>query len=221
MVMPGTKLYDDCKSGKFKPLTTKEAAELIAEMFSYVPEWCRIMRVQRDIPTYMTSSGVDKTNLRQYVDKICKEKNINPRDIRAREAGMNNKDILKNINIKIIEYEASHGKEFFIEAEDEEEDILIGYCRLRFSSQSLRKEITKDSALIRELHVYSLAVGLGKTSEDSLQHRGIGKKLMEKAEEIVKQKGKNKIVVIAGIGAREYFKKLGYERDGPYMSKQI
>tara|TARA_Y100000310_G_scaffold94955_1_gene92796 strand:- start:30445 stop:32478 length:2034 start_codon:yes stop_codon:yes gene_type:complete len=221
MVMPGTKLYDDWKSGKFKPLTTKEAAELIAEMFSYVPEWCRIMRVQRDIPTYMTSSGVDKTNLRQYVDKICKEKNINPRDIRAREAGMNNKDILKNINIKIIEYEASHGKEFFIEAEDEEEDILIGYCRLRFSSQSLRKEITKDSALIRELHVYSLAVGLGKTSEDSLQHRGIGKKLMEKAEEIVKQKGKNKIVVIAGIGAREYFKKLGYERDGPYMSKQI
>ncbi|MEK6875824.1 MAG: GNAT family N-acetyltransferase, partial [Nanoarchaeota archaeon] len=110
---------------------------------------------------------------------------------------------------------------FFIAAEDPENDVLFGYCRLRFPSQFLRKEITKDSVLIRELHVYSLAVSIGKTSEDSLQHRGIGKKLMEKAEEIVKNNGKNKVVVIAGIGAREYFKKLGYSHDGPYMSKTI
>jgi len=223
MVMPGTKLYDDWKAGKFTPLTTAEAAELIADMFSYIPEWCRVMRVQRDIPTYATASGVDRTNLRQYVEKVCKEKGIKPRDIRAREAGMNNlknnNALLKNINIKIIEYEASDGKEYFIEAEDTEEDVLIGYCRLRFPSQFLRPEITEDSALIRELHVYSLAVSIGKTSEDSLQHRGIGKKLMQKAEEIVKQKGKNKIVVIAGVGAKQYFEKLGYNHDGPYMSK--
>lgn len=223
MVMPGTKLYDDWKSGKFIPLTTKESAELIAEMFSYVPEWCRIMRVQRDIPTYVTASGVDRTNLRQYVDGICMEKGIKSRDIRAREAGFNNlknnKVDLKNLKIKVIEYEASHGKEFFIAAEDVENDVLFGYCRLRFPSQHLREEITKDSALIRELHVYSLAVSIGKTSEDSFQHRGIGKKLMKRAEEIVKNNGKNKVVVISGIGAREYFKKLGYNHDGPYMSK--
>ncbi|MEK6868792.1 MAG: tRNA uridine(34) 5-carboxymethylaminomethyl modification radical SAM/GNAT enzyme Elp3, partial [Nanoarchaeota archaeon] len=191
MVMPGTKLHDDWKSGKFTPLTTKEAAELIAEMFSYVPEWCRVMRVQRDIPTYATASGVDRTNLRQYVDEICMKKGIKSRDIRAREAGLNsinkktinndehsknNKFDLKHIKIKIIEYEASRGKEFFIAAEDPENDVLFGYCRLRFPSQSLREEITKDSALIRELHVYSLAVSIGKTSEDSFQHRGIGKK---------------------------------------------
>ncbi len=236
MVMPGTKLYDDWKSGKFIPLTTKEAAELIAEMFSYVSEWCRVMRVQRDIPTYATASGVDRTNLRQYVDEICIKKGIKSRDIRAREAGLNsinkktinneehpknNKFDLKHIKIKITEYEASHGKEFFIAAEDPENDVLFGYCRLRFPSQFLREEITKDSALIRELHVYSLAVSIGKTSEDSFQHRGIGKKLMEKAEEIVRNNNKSKIVVIAGIGAREYFKKLGYSYDGPYMSKVL
>ena len=115
MVMPGTRLYDDYKAGKFKPLTTKEAAELVAEMFSYAPEWVRVMRVQRDIPTYATEAGVDKTNLRQYVEKIMKEKGIKPRDIRAREAGLNsitNKKIsLNNLKIKIIEYEASKGKE--------------------------------------------------------------------------------------------------------------
>ena len=225
MVMPGTKLYDDWKNGKFTPLTTAEAAELIADMFSYIPEWCRVMRVQRDIPTYATSAGVDRTNLRQYVEKVCKEKGIKPRDIRAREAGSNNlenKNIdLKNLKIKITEYEASKGKEFFIAAEDEKNDVLFGYCRLRFPSQFLRKEITKDSAIIRELHVYSSAVSIGKTSEDSFQHRGIGKKLMQKAEEIVKQNNKNKVVVIAGIGAKQYFAKLGYKHDGVYMSKLI
>ncbi len=224
MVMRGTKLYEDWKAGKFIPLSTKEAAELIAEMFSYVPEWCRVMRVQRDIPTYATSAGVDRTNLRQYMDKICKEKNIIPRDIRAREAGFNYVDksiSLKDVKIKVIEYEASHGKEFFIEAEVPEDDVLVGYCRLRFPSQFLREEITEKSALVRELHVYSLAVSIGKTSEESFQHRGIGKKLMEKAEEIARNNGKDKIVVISGIGARQYFAKIGYKHDGPYMSKTI
>ncbi|MBI2208541.1 tRNA uridine(34) 5-carboxymethylaminomethyl modification radical SAM/GNAT enzyme Elp3 [Candidatus Woesearchaeota archaeon] len=223
MVMPGTKLYDDYKAGKFKPLTTKEAAEFIAEMFSYAPEWIRVMRVQRDIPTYATSAGVDRTNLRQYVEKIMGQKGIKPRDIRAREAGLNsitNKKIsLNNLKIKIIEYEASKGKEFFIAAEDEKNDILFGYCRLRFPSQFLREEITKDSALIRELHVYSAAVEIGKQSDESFQHKGIGKKLLSNAEEIAKQNGINKIIILSGIGARQYFAKLGYKKDGPYMVK--
>jgi len=225
MVMEGTKLYEDWKAGKFAPLTTQEAAELIAEAKRFVPKWCRIMRVQRDIPGNITSAGVDRTNLRQYVEKLCKEKRIGCRCIRCREAGLNfihNKDInLENLKIKVIEYEASHGREFFIAAEDKEADILFGYCRLRFPLQFLRKEITKDSALIREIHVYSAAVQIGKKSAESFQHRGIGKRLMAKAEEIAKWNEKNKAVVIAGVGAKQYFAKLGYYHDGPYMSKML
>ncbi|MBI2651573.1 tRNA uridine(34) 5-carboxymethylaminomethyl modification radical SAM/GNAT enzyme Elp3 [Candidatus Woesearchaeota archaeon] len=228
MVMQGTKLYEDWKAKKFVPLATKEAAEMIAGMKRYVPEWCRIMRVQRDIPTYATSSGVDKTNLRQYVKKICSEKGIKCRCIRCREAGINqikddnNKNIkLENMRIKVNEYEASQGREFFISAEDLENDIIFGYCRLRFPSQFLRQEITESSALVRELHVYSTAVSIGKKSENSFQHKGIGKMLMKKAEEIAKKYKKNKIIVLAGIGARQYFAKLGYIHDGPYMSAKI
>ena len=225
MVMEGTKLHDDWKAGKFKPLETKEAAEIIAEFKRYVPSYCRIHRIQRDIPTYVTAGGVDRTNLRQYVEKVCEEKSIKCRCIRCREAGLNfvhNKNInIENLGIKVTEYEASHGKEFFIAAEDKETDVLFGYCRLRFPSQFLRQEITKDSALIREIHVYSAAVQIGKNSEDSFQHKGIGKQLMAKAEEIAKQNEKNKIVVIAGIGARQYFVKLGYNYDWPYMSKYM
>ncbi len=228
MVMEGTKLYEDWKAGKFNPLTTSEAAEIISEAKRYFPEYVRIVRIQRDIPTNVTSAGVDKTNLRQYVEKLCIEKNIKCRCIRCREAGFDlikKKNIesfdINNIELKIIEYEASNGIEFFISAEDVINDVLIGYCRLRFPSQFLRPEITENSALVRELHVYSSAVQIGKKSEHSFQHRGIGKRLMEKAEEITKQHGKKKLVVLSGIGAKQYFLKLGYSYDGCYMSKCI
>ena len=126
-----------------------------------------------------------------------------------------------DIQTTVTEYEASQGKEFFIAAEDLENDALFGFCRLRFPFQFLREEITKDSALVRELHVFSAAVQIGKKSDESFQHRGIGKNLLMKAEEIAKQNGKNKIVIISGIGAREYFRKLGYELEGVYMVKWL
>ena len=225
MVLEGTRLFQEYKKGKFKPLTTKQAADLIIKLKKFIPEYVRIMRVQRDIPTFMTEAGVDKTNLRQYVEKLCKQKNIKCRCIRCREAGiniMNNKTTnINKIQIKIIEYEASKGKEFFIAAEDRKNDILVGYCRLRFPSQFLRKEITKDSALVREIHIYSSAVPIGKKSDESFQHRGIGKKLLKTAEEISSKNRKDKIVVISGIGARQYFAKLDYKKQGPYMVKTI
>ncbi len=133
MVMKGTALYQEWKKGKFKSVTTKEAAELIAEFKRIVPKYCRIVRVQRDIPTFMTESGVDRTNLRQYVDKIVKEKNIKCNCIRCREAGINigdKKIKIDEIKITVEEYEASKGKEFFISAENKKNNLLFGYCRL-------------------------------------------------------------------------------------------
>src|SRR3989344_5519532 len=225
MVMPGTKLYTDWKKGRFTPITTKEAAEIIAEFKKNVPSYCRIARIQRDIPTYATASGVDKTNLRQYVEKLTKEKGIRCCCIRCREAG-HKLEKYKNIKpgkiaIKTEEYAASNGKEFFIGAEDAKNDVLFGYARLRFPSQFLRKEITEKSALIRELHIYSPAVSLGKKSKASYQHRGLGKKLLKKAEQLAKKHKKDKMLVISGIGAREYFRKLGYAKEGPYMVRRL
>jgi len=218
MVLKNTKLFRDWKKGKFDPLTTKKAAELVAEFKKYVPEYVRIMRVQRDIPTYMTEAGVDKTNLRQYVDKLkpkCK-------CIRCREIGrfIGKKNFkLGKISVNIKEYKASDGKEFFISADDK--NMLLGFCRLRFPSQLLRKEITKKTALVRELHIYSPAVNIGEKSKDSFQHKGLGKKLLKKAEEIAKKNGKKKIVIISGVGARDYYRKLGYKNQGPYMVKKL
>jgi len=225
MVLKGTRLYKLWKRKKYKPLTTKQAANLIAEFKKNVPSWVRISRVQRDIPTFMTEAGVDRTNLRQYIEKLMKKKRIKCRCIRCRESGQvlskNKKIKIGKIEILTNHYLASEGNEFFISAEDVKNDILFGYCRLRFPYSFLRKEVNEDTALIRELHVYSPLVGIGKKSKSSYQHRGIGKKLLETAEETARTYYKKKMIVIAGIGAREYFRKLGYKKDGPYMSKQL
>ncbi len=214
MILKGTRLYDLWKNGKFKPLTTKKAAGLIAEFKRYVPEYVRIMRVQRDIPTFMTEKGVDKTNLRQYVHNLMEKMGIKCNCIRCREIG-NRK--IKNIRIKILKYKASKGTEYFVSAESN--GYIVGFCRLRFPSQFLREEITDKSALIRELHVYGEAASIGK--KGPVQHKGIGKKLLKHAENIAKYNKKNKIVVTSGIGAKEYYRKLGYQKQGPYIVKYL
>ena len=216
MVMPGTDLEKTYTSGKFKPLNTAEAAEIIAEAHKFIPEYCRVMRVQRDIPTYATKAGVDKTNLRQYVSQISEEKRIDFREIRSRE--IKNLETDEDYQIVVTEYNASNGKEFFISAELPKADKLLGFVRLRFPPRSLHPAITENSALIRELHVYGNVIGIGK-HDSGTQHKGIGKKLMERAESIAKENSKNKIIVISGVGVREYYKKIGYEFENPYMVK--
>lgn len=217
MVLKGTKLYNLYKKKKFKPLTTKQAANLIAEFKEIVPKRARIMRVQRDIPSFMTEAGVDKTNLRQYIEQIMKKKGTKCSCIRCREPKL--KTPSKNIQLSERHYTGSKGNEFFISVDDVKNDLILGFCRLRFPHTFQRKEITQDSALIRELHVYGAAVQIG--TKGKIQHKGIGKALITKAEETAKTYYKNRMVVIAGIGAREYFKKLGYKKQGPYMVKKL
>jgi elongator complex protein 3 len=218
MVLKNSKLYEKWKKGLFSPLDTKNASLLISEFKKYVPEYVRIMRVQRDIPSKVIEAGVDSTNLRQFIDK---EKTCNC--IRCREIGkyIDDKHKLEKIKFKthVMQYNASDGKEFFISIEDKDKKILAGFVRMRFPSSSLREEITNNCALIRELHVYGDLTSIGIIGE--VQHKGFGKQLMQKAEIIAKENNKNKIVVISGVGVRNYYRKLGYEKQGPYMVKFI
>ena len=216
MVVQGTDIYKLWKKKKYKPLTTKQAAEIISEAKRFIPEYVRIMRVQRDIPTYMTASGVDRTNLRQYVSQITKQKGIKCQCIRCREIGRAKKTAKPGV--KVMNYRASEGNEFFISAEDKYNN-LFGFCRLRFPNKILRKEITEGSAIIRELHVYGPAVSIGK--KGAVQHKGIGKTLLAKAEEISKIYYKKKMIIISGIGVREYYRRLGYRSEGPYMVRKL
>lgn len=215
MVTKGTKLYDMWKKGEYIPLNTEDAVKLIAEFKKFIPEYCRIQRVQRDIPHQQIEAGVDMTNLRQY---MTQKYNVKCRCIRCREPKGQEVD-WEHVETKINEYAASSGKEFFISVEDVKNDLLLGFLRLRFPAEPLRSEITSDSAIVRELHVYGVAAGLGEAG--GVQHRGLGKQLLAKAEEIAKSAGRDRLVVISGVGVREYYYKLGYKKEGPYVVKNF
>jgi elongator complex protein 3 len=221
MVIEGTELYTLWKKGRYKPLTTKKAAQMIVSIKKHIPKYVRIMRIQRDIPTFMTAAGVDRTNLRQYVSKILQKKKQECQCIRCREP-RDKKIDFKNVRMLTCYYEASKGAEVFISAEDIKNNILLGFCRLRIPYKPFRKEITKDSAGIRELHVYGTTEKIGKKGKN-VQHKGIGKKLVKEAERIAKEVfDKKKMLVISGIGVKEYYcKKLGYKKDGVYVSKRL
>ena len=115
MVLPGTALYKLWKQKKFKPITTKQAAEILIEFKKNVPPYVRIMRIQRDIPTYATSAGVSQTNLRQYIHQLMEKKHLKCNCIRCREP---KKENLFKPTTTIRIYKASNGTEFFISSED-------------------------------------------------------------------------------------------------------
>ena len=101
---------------------------------------------------------------------------------------------------------------------------LFGFLRLRIDPNpglGLVTELT-GCGLIREVHVYGMSISVGNTNTISSQHKGVGQQLMNVAEDIIKTHGLKKAAVIAGIGAREYYKnKCGYELDKYYMVKNL
>lgn len=228
LVLKGTKLYDWWREGKYKPYSSEEAADLIAEMKRHVPSWVRIMRVQRDIPANLIEDGVDRSDLRELVRARLDEKGIRCRCIRCREAGHKwlrdhiqpNPDQIEIIN---EEYEASGGKEFFISAEDKKQDILVGYLRLRIPTDSAaRPEIAEEAAaIVRELRVCGPAVPFGLREDDAWQHRGYGKDLLAEAESVSIKEERKKILVMSALGTKQYYFRLGYMPDGPYVSKSL
>ena len=75
---------------------------------------------------------------------------------------------------------------------------------------------------MRELHVYGSVVPVSDRNVKKFQHQGYGSLLMEKAENIaINEHKSDKIAVISGVGTRNYYRKLGYELEGPYMVKSL
>lgn len=224
LVVRGTQLYDMWKRGDYEPICEDEAIEIIVHAKRIIPKWVRIQRIQRDIPAQFIEAGVKKSNLRQLVNARLHEQGHRCRCIRCREAGLSRLAGRvadeRGIKFSSERYEACKGTEYFLSYEDVENDILIALLRLRAPHEPHREEL-KHAALVRDLHVYSDLVGLGERKEHSWQHRGYGAQLLRKAEEIAVGKGYKKMAVMSGIGVREYYKRFGYQREGPFMVKTL
>ncbi len=229
LVIEKTVLHTLWEKGLFSPMQSMEAAKLIVELKKFVPKYVRIMRVQRDIPSTVVAGGAMHTNLRQLVEAEQKRLGVKCQCIRCREAGLNSfRDgiDLSNCSPELLrlDYDSSGGKEIFLSVEDKKNDLLFGFCRLRIPSSPFRKEITLRTGLIRELHVYTRSLELGKKpSLQEFQHKGFGKRLVIEAERIAKEEfDADKLLVISGLGVKDYYKKnFGCIDDGPYVSKKL
>jgi len=227
-VVKGTELYRMWIKGEYRPYDQRQLVELLARVKRIIPPWIRIMRLQRDIPTYLVEDGYKTGNLRQLVLQYMKERGWHCRCIRCREIGHRvykggytpNYD---NITIVHRRYNASDGIEVFISYEDPHNDVVIGILRLRKPSEyAHRPEIDANTAIIRELHVYGPLIPLGRRERHGFQHRGYGRKLLMEAERYALEEFDcRKIVIISGIGVREYYRRFGYRKEGPYMSKNL
>ncbi len=225
-VVKGTKLYDMWLRGEYEPYDESKLIDLLARVKKLIPPWVRIQRLQRDIPTYLVEAGYKSGNLRQLVINYMKKRGWRCRCIRCREIGHR---ILKEgisvdpEDIKLVErkYKASDGIEIFLSFEDIKRDIIVGLLRLRkLSERAHRPEVDNNTMIIRELHVYGPMVPLGERYMHAFQHKGYGSRLLLEAERVaVDEFDARKMLIISGIGVREYYRRFGYRLEGPYMSK--
>jgi len=231
-VMPGSELEKMYWDRKYKPYRREKIEKVLIEMLKLVPRYGRVMRVMREIPPEYLVAGTIRIDLRKEIENELRKKKSKLKEIRYREIGFalrDKREVNLDLKLKITKYKAAKGDEYFLEIVNKD-DILFGLLRLR---------IVNKKAIIREIHVYGQSLKLGEKGEisqhsgllegaislrenaEQVQHKGLGKWLMNEAEKIVKEEKIKELAVISGIGVREYYKKLGYGLKDTYMVKKL
>jgi len=218
MVVQGTELERWYQENRYQPYDNKTLINLMINIKSIVPKYVRISRVLRDIPARFITAGC-KDSLRGVIKQRMKQRGVECKCIRCREYGHRAQDgwEIGEPHLVRIDYEASGGKEIFLSFEDEAE-TLFGMLRLR-----IQPKPGGNSALIRELHVYGPEVPLSEQKEGAAQHRGLGKALLQEAEQIAGEEFRApRMIILSGVGAREYYRaEFGYRPQGDYMVKEL
>jgi elongator complex protein 3 len=213
-------LYKLFLNNQYQPYSEKELISLLIKIKEKIPPYVRIIRVIRDIPSNNIVAGNKVSNLRQIIQKKMKEKNKYCQCLRCREphdAPIN----FKNVKLMRREYKANNGKEIFLSYEDIKNNKVLAFLRLRLTNEWTFPYLN-NSAFIRELHSYGVVAPLKQNNHSNIQHRGLGNKLMNEGEKIIKKETNyKKIAVISGVGVRSYYRKLGYRLDRTYMVKRL
>lgn len=220
-VVPWSVLEEWYKKGKYKPYTNEELMDVLIEMKRKVYNRIRLIRIVRDINDHYIMGGCSITHMRQLLHKRLEKEQQFCKCIRCRSAKTS--DIDGRYRMKIDRFDASNGIEYFISYVSNDEKVLYGFCRLRLPSKHVEQlpEII-HCALIRELHVYSPLTKVNDTvrNDNSVQHKGFGKKLLTMAERIASYHGYTRYAVISGVGVRNYYRNRGYTLKDSYMVKQ-
>lgn len=221
-LLANAELYEYWQRGEFKPYATEELIHLIADIKPSIPRYCRVNRVIRDIPGNNVVEGNRRTSLRQDVHSEMKRRGTRCQCIRCREVKGRAIE-LSSLSLNNLVYQAGKAEEHFISF-NTAEDGLAGFIRLSLPSKDSPETGMTDlsgAALIREVHVYGQSLRVGTEKTGAAQHVGLGTRLLEEAERVAKEKGFEKLAVIAAVGTRQYYLERGFERGEYYLVKNI
>lgn len=214
LVVQGTELESWYRNNRYQPYGDEGMIDLLMAIKALIPKYVRISRLMRDIPSKFIIAGCRDLALRGTIKKKMEQAGLCCSCIRCREYGHRLRDswAIGKPWLTKMDYEAFGGKEVFLSYEDENE-TLFGLLRLR---------INEKKAVIRELHIFGPEVPLGEKLERAAQHQGLGERLLQEAERIAREEFKaDRLSVLSGVGAREYYRSLGYGLEGAYMVKEL
>ena len=214
-------LYDYWQRGEYQPYSEHELIYLLADIKPTVPPYCRINRVIRDIPSPNVVEGNRTTSLRQNVAVEMDKRGTKCGCIRCREVRKTNIRV-SDLTLKDFVYQGNGAEEHFISF-DTTEGELAGFLRLSLPQQNNLLQIPdlERAAIIREVHVFGQSLELGTGQGGAAQHVGLGKALIEKAEEISRRHAFKRLAVISAVGTRAYYAARGFNEGELYMFKRI
>lgn len=208
------------REGAWRPYGEAELVELVASCKALVEPYCRVNRVFRDIPAPSILAGCRAANLRQLAQAELARRGARCRCVRCREV---REESLEACLATELVYATGVGEERFL-GYATESGALAAYLRLTLPGPGAPDPGLPElagAALVRELHVVGRAVPLGSPSGAAAQHRGLGGRLLERAEERAEAAGRSRLAVIAAVGTRRYYEARGFRLEGSYMVKAL
>jgi len=222
-LIEGTELYARWQRGEYRPYTDEELVELLIACKLRVPPYCRINRVVRDIPASYIAAGNTTSDLRVVVQRALRARDLQCQCIRCREV-RDDKIAAEELRLDLLSYQTDATTEHLLSFVTPR-NRLAGFLRLSLPSPDApRDEIldeVRGAAMIREVHIYGRALEIGAGSSGDAQHTGLGTRLIERATQIARAAGFKRLAVIAAIGTREYYRKLGFALGELYMARAI
>jgi elongator complex protein 3 len=238
-LLANAELYEVWQRGEFRPYTTEELIDLLADIKPTVPRYCRINRVIRDIPSTNVVEGNKRTSLRQDVHDEMARRGTRCQCVRCREIRKASV-AAPALTLNDLVYRTDYSEEHFISF-DTAEDGLAGFIRLSLptslnspESGEHQREFgagragvetgladLEGAALIREVHVYGQSLPVGAEMGGAAQHIGLGTRLLAEAERIARDRGFKRLAVISAVGTRKYYLDRGFERGALYLVKPL
>ena len=221
-LLENSPLHAIWQRGEYHPYTTGELVSLIADVKPSIPRYCRVNRIIRDIPSTHVVAGNRRTSLRQDVHAELKQRGSRCDCIRCREVrgGLVDASALR---LDDLVYHPDGAEEHFLSFVTLE-DKIAGFLRLSLPGPGSPVTGLKDlegAAMIREVHVYGQALGVGREQTGAAQHAGLGTRLLAEASRLARVKGYRRMAVIAAVGTRLYYLERGFERGELYLVKDL